>query len=170
MIIKKVSSPISGSLKLYQKKVGDLSKDLGNMRSMKRLNEIQELRPVRELMIMMGDALGVIKNIDTIRFLSGQHKGGWIGFSLNKMDYFFYIAYENPEIVIFDTYRFKIDQLKFDGSIGKTWSEGKRLRWMNELNLLSDEIDFFSETKESQMKILKDFLKQSYNYLQKIKV
>ena len=30
-------------------------------------------------------------------------------------------------------------------------------------------IDFFAETKESQMKILKDFLKQSYNYVQKIK-
>jgi hypothetical protein len=41
--------------------------------------------------------------------------------------------------------------------------------WMNELNLVSDGFDFFAETKESQMKILKDFLKQSYNYVQKIK-
>jgi hypothetical protein len=52
---------------------------------------------------------------------------------------------------------------------GKIWFEGRRLRCMNELNLVSDEFDFFSETKESQIRILKDFLKQSYNYVQKIK-
>jgi hypothetical protein len=92
-----------------------------------------------------------------------------MGFSLNNMLYFFSIYYENPEIVVFDTFDFKIDELKFDGKIGKTWTVGRRLRWMNELNLVSDEIDFFSQTKESQMRILKDFIKQSYNYLQKIK-
>jgi len=139
------------------------------MRSMKRLEEIQELRPVRELMILMGDALDAFKGKVTYRFLSGQHKGGWMGFSLNNMLYFFSIYYENPEIVVFDTFDFKIDELKFDGKIWKTWTVGRRLRWMNELNLVSDEIDFFSQTKESQMRILKDFIKQSYNYLQKIK-
>jgi hypothetical protein len=76
MIVKKVSSPISESLKSYQKNVGDLAKALGNMRSMKRLEEIQELRPVRELMILMGDALDAFKGKVTYRFLSGQHKGG----------------------------------------------------------------------------------------------
>jgi hypothetical protein len=72
--------------------------------------------------------------------------------------------------VVFNNFDFKIDQSKFDGKIGKIWSEGKRLRWMNELKLVSDEIDFFSQTKESQMRILKDFIKQSYNYLQKIEL
>jgi hypothetical protein len=79
------------------------------------------------------------------------------------------IAYANPEIVIFETVLFKIDQIKFDGRLGKIFQQGKQLRWMNELNLVSDGFDFFAETKESKMKILKDFLKQSYNYVQKIK-
>jgi hypothetical protein len=169
MVLKKVSSPISDSLNSYQKKVGDLAKPLGNMRSMKRLDEIQELSPVRELMGLMGDALESLKKIHTIRFLSGQHKGGWIGFSLNKMDYFFALYYENPGAIAFRTYLVKIDESKFDEKIGKIWFEEKRWRWMNELNLVSDDIDFFSQTKESQLRILKDFLKRSYSYLQKIK-
>jgi len=170
MIIKKVKSPISESLKSYQKKVPNYPKVLGNMRSMKRIEEIQELRPVYDLMILMKDALTVLENKVKFRFLSGQQKGGWMGFGFNRMDYFLSIYYENPEIVVFDTFSFKIDQSKFDGKLGKIWQEGKRLRWMNELNLVSDEFNFFSETKESQMMILKDFIKQSYNYLQKIKL
>ena len=92
-----------------------------------------------------------------------------MGFGFNKLDYFFEIYYENPEIVVFDTYRFKIDQSKFNGELGKIWQEGKRLRWMNKLNLVSDGFNFFDDTKESQMKTLKNFIKQSYNYIQKIK-
>ena len=100
-----------------------------------------------------------------------HHQVGNFHFALSPyfLLYFFSIYFENPEIVVFDTFNFKIDQSKFDGKIGKTWSEGRRLRWMNELNLVSDEIDFFSQTKESQLRILKDFLKRSYNYAQKIK-
>ena len=96
MIVKKVSSPISKSLQLYQKKVGDLAKALSNMHSIKRLDDKKELRPVRDLMLLMGDAVASMKDIHTIRFLSGRHKGGWIGVSLNKMDYFFCISYNNP--------------------------------------------------------------------------
>jgi hypothetical protein len=169
MVIKRVKSKISESLKSYQKKVPNYPKVLGNMRSMKRLEEIQELRPVYDLMILMKDALTVLENKVKFRFLSGQHKGGWMGFGFNRMDYFLSIYYENPEIVVFDTYSFKIDQSKFDGKLGKTWQEGKRLRWMNELNLVSDGFDFFAETKESQMRTLKNFIRQSYNYVQKIK-
>jgi hypothetical protein len=170
MRFKKVKSPISDSLNSYQKKVGDIAKALGNMRSMKRLEEIQELSPVCDLMVFMKDALTALEGKVKFRFLSGQHKGGWIGFSLNRMDYFLSIYYENPEIVVFDTFSFKIDQLKFDGKLGKIWQEGKRLRWMNELNLVSDEIKFLSQAKESQISILKDFIKQSYNYVQKIRL
>jgi hypothetical protein len=170
MVIKKVKSKISESLKSYQKKVAEYAKALGNMRSMKRLEEIQELRPVYDLMLLMRDALTVLENRVKSRFLSGQHKGGWMGFGLDSLDYFLSIYYENPDIVVFDTYNFRINQLKFDGKLGKTWQEGKHLRWMNELNLVSDEFDFFSVTKESQMRILRDFIKQSYNYVQKIRI
>jgi hypothetical protein len=169
MIIKKVKSPISESLKSYQKKVPDYAKALGNMRSTKRLEEIQELRPVYDLMILMGDALTVLESKVKFRFLSGQHNGGWMGFGLNRMDYFFALYYSNPEALAFRSYLLKIDETKFDGKLGKIWFEVKRWRWMNELNLVADGFDFFAETKESQMKILKDFLKQSYNYVQKIK-
>ena len=85
------------------------------------------------------------------------------------MDYFFALYYSNPEALAFRSYLLKIDETKFDGKLGKIWFEVKRWRWMNELNLVADGFDFFAETKESQMKILKDFLKQSYNYVQKIK-
>jgi hypothetical protein len=169
MVIKRVKSKISESLKSYQEKVPDYPKVLGNMRSMKRLEEIQDLRPVYDLMILMKNALTVLENKVKFRFLSGQHKGGWMGFGFNRMDYFFEIYYENPEIMVFNTYSCKIDQTKFDGRLGKIWQEGKRLRWMNELNLVSDGFNFFAETKESQMKTLKNFIKQSYNYIQKIK-
>jgi len=169
MIVKKVESPISESLNSYQKKVGDLAKALGNMHSIKRLDDKEDLRPLQELMVLMGDALTAITDKVKFRFVSGQHKGGWMGFSLNKMDYFFAIYYENPEAIVFNTYLLKIDEPKFDDKIGKIWFEGRRWRWMNELNLVSNEFDFFSETKETQLKMLKDFLKRSYNYAQKIK-
>jgi hypothetical protein len=169
MVIKRVKSTISESLKSYQKKVPDYAKALGNMRSTKRLEEIQELRPVYDLMILMGDALTVLESKVKFRFLSGQHNGGWMGFGLNRMDYFFALYYSNPEALAFRSYLLKIDETKFDGKLGKIWFEVKRWRWMNELNLVADGFDFFVETKESQMKILKDFLKQSYNYVQKIK-
>ena len=55
-----------------------------------------------------------------------------------------------------------IDPDKFDGELGKLWQEGKSLRWKNELNLA--EIDFFSKDKKSQVNIIEEFLKQSYNY------
>jgi hypothetical protein len=170
MILRKVKSTISEALKSYQKRVGDLAKSLGNMRSMSRLENIKELLPLLNLMALMGDSLTSLGKKVTFRFLSGQHKGGWMGFSINNMDYFFVLYYENPEVVVFDTFSFKIDQQKYDGSVGKTWSEGKRLRWMNELNLVSNDFDYFSQSRETQLKVLIDFLKQSYSYVQKIKV
>ena len=169
MIIKKVKSPISESLKSYQKKFPDYAKALGNMRSTKRLEEIQELRPAYNLMVLMGDALTVLESKVKFRFLSGQHNGGWMGFGLNRMDYFFALYYSNPEALAFRSYLLKIDETKFDGKLGKIWFEVKRWRWMNELNLVADGFDFFAETKGTQLKILKNFLTLSYNYIQKIK-
>jgi hypothetical protein len=64
----------------------------------------------------------------------------------------------------------KIDQSKFDGKLGKIWLESKRLRWMNELNLVSGDFDIFGETRESLLRILKDFIKQSYKYVKKIRL
>ena len=89
-----------------------MAKSLGNMRSMKRLDDIRELDPLRDVMTLMREALTSIGNQIEFVFLSGQHKGGWMGFSLNSMDYFFAIYYTNPEAIVFNTYSYKIDESK----------------------------------------------------------
>jgi hypothetical protein len=85
--------------------------------------------------------------------------GGWqqLGFRIAKTNYYLYLDLQSPEIVRFLT-ACKIDQAKADSlSFGHTFLLGGSLRWGHELDLASEEVHFYSLSREAQMKCIEEF-------------
>ena len=94
----------------------------------------------------MREAFGIIKIIP--RLESGQSEGGWVGFVFNNLDFCFEILYSQPDNLVFETAKFKVDPEKFDGRLGKIWKQGNLIKWKVELNL--SEIGFFNKGRQRQ--------------------
>lgn len=170
LVMRKVQSELSKGLKEYENRVGDILVALSNLRSFKKLDDAPELQSLRKLLDLMGEAIKIVFPNVIYRSLSGQHKGGWIGYSIEKMNYGFSIGFGNPEILEFNTLLFQIDESRYDGQTGKIWREGRRIRWKIEYDLLTHDKNFFNKSTYDQMKVIQDFLKQSYAYVQSIKM
>ena len=160
LILSRVRSPISEGLNSYRINYCDIAESLGRMRSFDKLDSNEDLKPLSDLLKLMKEAFSgfPIKP----RLESGKHKGGWVGYVFDHVDSFFCIYYSQPEIVVFETFNFNIVLDKFDGITGKIWREGNKVRWKNELDLF--EIKYFEMDINSQLIIIKSFLKHSYEY------
>ncbi len=172
LVIHKVDSLISEGLKIHQAKYGKVTKTLRGVKTIDGLNAYEELHPLRDFFILMREAINTIPDITQIWFGVGAHRGGWIGFNLNNMDYSFSIGFRKSDKMTleFNTYSLKIDKSKFDKKMGTVWTESGRLRWANVLNLLTIEKDFVNNSKEYQMHVIGDFLKESYEYAKTLKI
>ena len=164
LTISKVKSEVSKGLKSYQKRFGDIAESLKRMRSFEKMNSDKDLHPLRDLLKLMDQALTSIETETKPRLESGKMKGGWAGYVFDRLKYALCVYYSQPENLVFETFNLKINPNKYDGELGVIWQEGKKLRWRNELNLADLDIQFFSSTKKTQLKIIEDFLKQSYQY------
>lgn len=164
LTISKVKSEVSNGLKSYQKRFGDIAESLKRMRSFEKMNSDKDLHPLRDLLKLMDQALTSIETETKPRLESGKMKGGWAGYVFDRLKYALCIYYSQPENLVFETVNLKINANKYNGELGVIWQEGKKLMWRNELNLADLDIQFFSSTKKTQLKIIEDFLKQSYQY------
>lgn len=164
LTISKVKSEVSNGLKSYQKRFGDIAESLKRMRSFEKMNSDKDLHPLRDLLKLIDQALTSIETETKPRLESGKMKGGWVGYVFERVKYAVCVYYSQPENLVFETFNLKIDLNKYDGELGVIWQEGKKINWKNELNLADLDIQFFSSTKKTQLKIIEDFLKQSYQY------
>jgi len=87
-----VRSPISGAIRTYQKRTGQIPGQERRIRSLEILAAEPDLRPLTSLLAAMGQALNVLQLSRKPSLDSGKGEGGgWIGFNINSMEYFFCI-------------------------------------------------------------------------------
>ena len=162
MALVEVRSPISEALKSHEEDHGDEAIRFKHIMSLARMDKYPELAPLRNVLQMMGEALDAIGYQPKPRFDSGQHQGGWIGYNLSSMRYFFDIYYTNPEELVFETNIGKGDvRPSIDLSIGRFVSRGGNSYWENRLSLSESSNGFLSIKRSEQFELLKEFCKSS---------
>ncbi len=166
-----VKSPLSEGIQNHMKEYGSESVLQTHIKSLQRLDIYPELKPLQNLLCLMGQAVTDVLPEDVqSQFDSGQHSGGWIGYNLGKMKYFFHVYYfEQPdfdqEAIVFSTYNRPIEKAAIPEGDGRiVISDGHEV-WQNELDL--DE-DFFSFPANVQLEKIEEFLTESYKMGEKI--
>ncbi|MCW5969234.1 MAG: PD-(D/E)XK nuclease family protein [Blastocatellales bacterium] len=166
MSSRRVASAVSQGLWDYLDREGGLLFMNKRIRRPGELLKDEALIPLYNLLIMMGEALKMEKIQPKLQFDSGRHNGGWIGYNLERMRFWLFVYVSDPDTVIFDTGgRSVVDPERFDGKSGELL-QNERLVWRNRLNLVAPEIKFYSQSREQQNHILKDFVHSSYQIAQ----
>jgi hypothetical protein len=162
MALVEVRSPISEALKSHEEVHGDKALRFKHVMSLSRMDRFPELAPLRNILQMMGEALDAIGYEPKPRLDSGQHQGGWIGYNLSAMSYFFTIYYTNPEVLVFETNLGKGDiRPNINISTGRFVSRGGHSYWENRLDLAEPSRGFLSMKRSEQFDLIKEFCKSS---------
>lgn len=85
----------------------------------------------------------------------------WRGYYIEEK-FFVGIYFNQPNLIIFNSEVELAENRTKEPTLGHY--EGHGTGWQNELNLYSEEVHFFSRTKNSQLECLEKFLKESYVY------
>ena len=169
--IHQVHSGISEGLRAFLANNGDFFTNGTRYRNPGKLLESPELLPLYQLMYLLGEAAVGVKDHDgknfQVRFDSGQHNGGWIGYNLNKMDYFIQVSVSQPEKLIFNTYRRPFDPALWDGAVGRYRRDRSPNRWENVLDLAAPEPGFFDLEKTQQFDLIQKFVQDSIEAAEK---
>jgi hypothetical protein len=171
IIIKPVESEISRCIQLLQSKVFEPPIPQ-RIRNLEILANYPDLEPLHNVLMMMGEVLTTIDFYPKPKLDSGQHNGGWIGYTMENLRFGFSIYYRDPDVINFDTYRFKPDKTKFENKrkkIGRVFIDyRKKLRYENVLDIVSS--GFLLKSKNKQIQILEKFLKESYEFVKSIEL
>jgi hypothetical protein len=169
--MKPVKSEISRCIQLLQRKAFEPPIP-SRIRNLDILANYPELEPLHNVLMMMGEVLTTIDFYPKPKLDSGQHNGGWIGYTMENLRFGFSIYYKDPDLISFDTYRFKPDKAKFENKkkkIGRVFIDYRgKLRYENVLNLVSSK--FLLKSKEKQIQILEKLLKEGYDFVQSIEL
>ena len=166
--IQQVRSEIAQAIRAYQASSGEAVAGLGRMRSLSDLAKPSDLLPLHNLLMMLGEALASENIQPKPKFDSGSHNGGWIGYNVDKMRYWFFVYYTRPDCVIFDAEKCDVRKIPSDVFMGKMTSSAKQVKWRNELDLVSPNVDFFAQSKDRQTEIIEQFLRESYQFARSI--
>jgi hypothetical protein len=162
MALVEVKSPISEALKSHEQIYGDEALRFKRVRSLAQMDRFPELAPLRNILQMMGEALDAVGYEPKPRLDSGQHQGGWIGYNLFAIRYFFTVYYTNPEDLVFETNLGKGDiRPNIDVSTGCFASRGGYSYWENRLDLAQPSRGFLSMKRSEQFELIKEFCKSS---------
>lgn len=166
MTITKVKSGISDGVRAHHTQLGSESIFAKRNRSLSNLTAYPELHSLHNLLMMMGEAVINLNIAPKPRFDSGKQQGGWTGYNINNLQYFFSIYIRNPEELVFETHEYKIDTSKYDQKLGRIEIVDGKTKWFNTFDLTSSEINFLSQPREVQIRLLEKFLKNCYEYSQ----
>ena len=170
MALVEVRSPISDAVNSHEKEYGDEALRYKHVMSLARMDRFPELAPLRNILQMMGEALDATGYQPKPRFDSGQHQGGWIGYNLSSMKYFFTIYYSNPDELVFETSIGKGDvRPSVEIVIGDFVSRGGSSYWENRLSLSRSSSDYLSKKRSEQFEILKEFCRASLEQAESVR-
>ena len=166
LALARVSSCLSGAIRAWEEASGSRL-IFDTPISLTFLAGEHGLEPVNDLVMAMKASITRSKIDLPISFGSGMGNGGWFGWNLDTMAYYFYANYEEPERLTFQLYQYA-DPEKFDGKQGLLLAESEKKmevwRWSFDFHLLHDCHDFFSVPSEEQVRILSEFVQSSYEY------
>lgn len=66
-----------------------------------------------------------------------------------------------PELLTFETFNAPVDPARWDGGTGRIYERYSAWRWGRDLDLLDPGVDFFAVSRQKQVEILVDFLRES---------
>lgn len=161
-----VRSQLSKAINAYQGKMGPHSVLEKRIRSLKRIAAEPKLQPLTSLLTLMDQALQVLQLSERPRLDSGKPHGGWIGYNINSMEYFFCIYFKDPDAIVFETFDREVDQEACSGRGGETFVSWGALRWRDILDLADPTVDFFTKPKGTQINILERFVRDSFDTAQ----
>lgn len=118
------------------------------------------IRSIRNLLMMLGEAIASRK-----LQLAKSGAWDWIGYYFDNQKFFLGVYFDHPEVVMFETFRVTISRDAAErlavGRLEEIRSLPGGIRWVQELELESEEVHFFARSREQQMQRLEKFLDDS---------
>lgn len=165
LMVAQVRSGISSDLRTYQRAhPRDSIFQLRRIRSLSRLLPFPELRSLHDFLLMLEELLQRLDVKPRPRLDSGQQERGWIGYSTPGLRYFLYVRLAEPDVLRFQLYKAPINAAAFDRSLGQLKRADSRLTWVNQIDLASSELGFFSMSRADQLRVLEDFFTTSTKF------
>jgi hypothetical protein len=145
----------------------------GPVRSLDSLDQHIELMPLKQLLEKMEIALTNVfpdANIKVGSGITSRKGGGWIGLNINYMAFFFLLYLQDADTLIFETFNHEIDPNKFINLSGQIFESYGSKKWMNELDIATEEIDFFSKSSNEQLSKIEIFLEKCLDVVEQISI
>lgn len=156
-----VTSGISKGIQEHNNLYGENSLFQKRFKSPTLISNYDELSPLYELMMLINESIFSAFPNEDIKFDTGKQKGGWLGYNINRMEFFAVIYTENPETIILETFKntpkFPESEVLF-GKLEKA-SNGKAV-WSNKIDLIQH--NFFKKTKNEQLTMLIEFCEKGF--------
>lgn len=169
--IHQVHSGIAVGVQSYLSNHDAFAPARSRFRTPEKLLEFPELLPLYQLMVILGEVVAGLKDKQgksfRIKFDTGKHGSGWIGYNLNNMDYFVELRFSQPETLVFQAYHQPFDVNRWDKKIGRYRGDKKTKSWENELDLNAPTINFFELGKAQQLEVLQKFVQFSLDEARK---
>jgi hypothetical protein len=155
-----VTSGISKGIREHKNLYGENSLFQKRFKSPTLISNYDELSSLYELMMLINESiLSAFPNED-IKFDTGKQKGGWLGYNINRMEFFAVIYTENPEVITLETFKNTPKLPKNEVLFGELEkASNEKTIWSNKIDLI--QINFFTKTKKEQLAILIEFFEKS---------
>lgn len=167
--LTKVSSTISQGIINYQKNnTGTKSILNRRFRSLDKLFQVNDLRPLHDLMMLVFECLKEIVGEKMLKLDSSNNKSGRgnVAYNINQGEYFVWVEYRQPEILIITTYNRLIEENLENLRFGKIVIEYKRLQWKNTVDLVAQ--GFFMLDKQEQLSLLRKIIISNLEFAESI--
>jgi hypothetical protein len=139
--------------------------------SISRLGEMEHCEPLKNLLLQMEHVLQQHPDIHKFRLDSGPiGPESWVGFNIDRMKYFFFVALNAPETLILDRYLHPVDPVAFDESLGRLIQPNSAgvTGWRDTLDLANPEVGYFGSTQAQQVATLAKFFRESFAYARQL--
>ncbi len=141
--------------------------------SIGRLDEMEHCGPLKNLLLQMEHVLQQHPDVNHFRLDSGPFgPQSWIGFNIDRMQYFFFVPLNEPETIVLDRYLLPVDPASFDQSLGRLIAPNSAglTGWRGTLDLADPGIGYFRSGRAEQVEILAHFFRERFAYARKLRV
>ena len=166
LAIQAVTGPLSVALAAYHQKSGAPLLEGRRIKSIEKLASLEELAPLVSLLRLMDLALNALPADRQVKFDSGKHHGGWVGYNINSMEYFFTFYLTEPEALFFETFGRVFVEEAWDRKAGETYVSIRKRRWRTRLDLASEPA-FSGASERDQVAVLERFVRDGYEQAQR---
>jgi hypothetical protein len=158
---------VTGARSSLSKAVSEYRLRNAEVKSVGSLKKNPELAELHTILFMMRTALHSVRPGTKTRFATGQtsRRGApWLGWNLDSSDCFFGIYVDDPDTLVFETFRHKIrvDQLR-RGSMGQIFRSYGAERWEAALDLARDEGVLYTKSPVAQLETMEEFISRCYS-------